>query len=93
MAAVDEFLKLRKYNFSSSTGEAIYRKHGTLRAPQYINVEFKKTEVHIEAWIKFIFWKNIYAGEFDFKGYSGLYTRRNIKKDVKNLEKTIQAFR
>ena len=90
MASVDNFLISRKYRFSSSTGEAVYCKGGKVKAPQYIMVEFRKDTVHIEAWIKFLLLPNISVGEFDFKGYSGLYARVNIKKDVEDLEKILR---
>lgn len=91
MASVDKFLLSRKYRFSSSTGEAVYCKGGKIKAPQYIMVEFRKDTVHIEAWIKFLIFPNISVGEFDFKGYSGLYAQRTIKKDVDKLEKIINS--
>ena len=53
-------------------------------------VEYRKDTVHIEAWIKFLLLPNISVGEFDFKGFSGLYARVNIKKDVEDFEKILR---
>lgn len=81
-----DFLQKEGFKYQDYKGEMLWKKGtGALAAPQFIKVEHKNGQVHLEAWLRTVWLPGVHGGEMDFSGAWGFAVKDAFRSKVNQL--------
>lgn len=89
--AVNNYMSGEGFGIVDYKGEKVWKKGlGIMIGPQYLKVEPKDGNVHIEGWIQWALLPGVYVGEMGTKGALGAIPKRQLRKRVEQVEELIK---
>lgn len=81
-----DFFQKEGFKYVNFKGEQVWKKGtGALVAPQFMKLEYRNGQVHIEAWIRAVWLPGVYGKEMDFSGAYGFAIKEHYKTKVNTL--------
>jgi len=90
LADVEMYLTSEGFRQVQYKGAQVWKKGlGLMIGPQFIILEPKEGNIHLEAWIKFALLPGVYLGEMGVEGTLAMIPKKKLKKRVLAIEELV----
>lgn len=81
-----DFLQKEGFKYMDYKGEMVWKKGtGALAAPQFMKIEHKNGQVHLEAWLRTVWLPGVHGSEMDLSGAWGFAIKDAFRAKINQL--------